>query len=71
MEKTLKRETAIGMLVFLGGLAIYDLAQGGRTPAMAWAELLHLPIFGFVFAAFGFHALVKQAGWRPKKADTT
>ncbi|WP_150526833.1 hypothetical protein [Roseibium sediminis] len=60
MQKTLKRETAIVLLVFLLGLCAYDVGQNGETPALAWANLLIWPVFTFAAGAFGLDALAKQ-----------
>ena len=65
MQKTGKRETAVALLVFLAALAVFDVMLGGETGALAWGELLAVPIIGFAFAAFGLHSLIGQAGWQP------
>ena len=60
-EKTYKRETAIAMLLFLGGMVIW----GVYTPeAKAAADGLAWPIIGFVTAAFGLDAYGKQIAGR-------
>lgn len=50
--KTFKRELALVMLAFLGGLAFWDNAQ--------MVELFIAPIFAFVTVAFSLDAYSKQ-----------
>jgi len=50
--KTFKRELALMMLVFLGGLAFWGNVQ--------MVELFITPIFAFVTIAFGLDAYAKQ-----------
>ncbi|WP_420415140.1 hypothetical protein [Roseibium sp.] len=71
MTKTFKRETAIGMFLFLLVLCVFDLTSGGTTGAFRWAELLALPIFGFAGVAFGLDAAAKQLPIGPKAPPAT
>lgn len=71
MTKTFKRETAVGMFLFLLALCVFDLTNGGETRAFRWAELLALPIFGFAVAAFGLDAAAKQLPIGPKQPAAT
>jgi hypothetical protein len=57
MSKTYKREVAIGMLVFLGGLFMGSLHS---PDLLGIAEYLTTPIFLFATAAFGVDAYAKQ-----------
>ncbi len=57
MQKTYKREVAIGMLVFLG---IFFIASLFYTEAAQVAEYLTTPVFMFAAAAFGVDAYSKQ-----------
>jgi len=60
-EKTYKREVAISMLMFLGGLFVWGI----WTPeAMQAAEFLTLPIFTFAAGAFAIDAVFKQGPGR-------
>ena len=52
MRKTFKREVAVGILVFLGYLAVTD-----SIPAL---EALAGPSFLFILGAFGMDAIAKQ-----------
>ena len=62
-HKTLKRETAALMLLFLAGIAVYDIVMGGNTPAQKWGEMLMYPIFLSAGGAFGLDSAIKQGGW--------
>lgn len=61
MKKTLKRETAGAMLVFLFGLFLYS-ALTANPVALDAAKFLTLPIFSFASLAFGLDAYAKQVG---------
>lgn len=57
MKKTYKRETAMGMLVFLG---VLFLAAIWEPVLIDTAKYLTTPIFLFATAAFGLDAYSKQ-----------
>lgn len=59
MCKTYKRETALGMLVFLFGLFAYGVHYASPV-AIDAGKYLTLPIFTFTGLAFGFDAYAKQ-----------
>ena len=69
MKKTWKRETAMGLILYLISLSVFDILADEPTRAFMWAELLALPILAFAGAAFGLDAAIKQGGWR--KSDQT
>lgn len=57
MEKTYKRETAGGLLVFLMGLFVWGVWE---PMAFEAAQFLTLPVFTFAGGAFGMDAYAKQ-----------
>ena len=65
-ERTYKRETAIGCLVFLAALAIFAVASADPAVIKARTELvgvLAFPVFLFAVGAFGMDAASKQLGF--------
>lgn len=56
-QKTYKREVAVAMLLFLGGLFVWGV---GEPEAKQAAQFLTLPIFSFAGAAFALDAVFKQ-----------
>jgi hypothetical protein len=56
-DKTYKREVAIAMFTFLGGMFVWGVY---RTEAMQAAQFLTLPVFTFGGAAFALDAVFKQ-----------
>lgn len=59
-HKTYKRETAITLLMFLGGLFVWGVF--GNEAAADAARFLTLPVFAFAGGAFGMDALAAQFG---------
>ena len=58
--KTYKREVAMGMLLWLAGMAMWGIWEPEAKQA---AEYFTLPIFTFVGGAFAMDAAFKQGGF--------
>lgn len=63
---TYKRHAAVGLALFLMGLAVY--AMQGTDPALvnaraAIVNALAIPVFAFLAAAFGMDWIGKQTNW--------